>query len=161
MTAIAYRGGYLAADAGVWDGSILSGLCRNKVRRLDDGRLFAGAGRGVDIVACFQWLNTGADPAQRPAAVEREVGFGALVVGEDGEVVRIDRDMRPYAAAPAAFYALGCHYEFLLGALAAGASARDAVALACTFGDGAVGPVQVLHVKDKVQCSEEEPKWRD
>lgn len=40
------------------------------------------------------------------------------------------------------FYCDGAHIEFVLGALAAGASAVQAVELAIKFGDSARGPVQ-------------------
>jgi ATP-dependent HslUV protease subunit HslV len=142
MTAIAYRDGVLAADSGVWDGNLLAGTVR-KVHRLEDGRLYAASGREVDVQACRNWLN-GADPERRPPPVDRETGFSALIVG--AEVLAIARDMRIYTPPAARFYALGCHYEFLLGAMAAGASAAEAVNLACRYGDGAREPVQVESV---------------
>ncbi|HEY1299243.1 MAG TPA: hypothetical protein VGF07_02025 [Stellaceae bacterium] len=142
MTAIAYRDGVLAADSSCFQGAILGGKSR-KIWRLADGRLFAASGRIADTEACRQWIEDGGDPVRRPSPCERE-SFAAFVIGPGArDVVKIEWDFRPFTAPEAEFWAIGCHYEFLLGAMAAGAAAAAAVELACRYGDGAVGPIQI------------------
>lgn len=142
MTAVAYRNGVLAADSSCFQGSILGGKVR-KIWRLGDGRLFAASGRSADIEVCRLWIEE-CNAALHPAPADKEFGFSALVVGPGArDVVKIEWDFRPFPGLEAEFWALGCHFEFLQGAMAAGASAEAAVALACRYGDGAVGPVQV------------------
>lgn len=141
MTVIVFRDGVMAADSAVWQGDIIAGY-RRKIRRLPDGSLFASCGRQSHGDACFQWLSEHAgDPDKRPPADEEKM-FGALIITTSG-VMKIEHDMRVFAAIPAPYYVEGAHLEFLHGALTMGATAEEAVRLAIQFGDSAAGEVQV------------------
>jgi len=135
MTVIVCRDGVMAADTAVWMGDILAGHTR-KITRLSDGRLFAAAGVRSQIEGCLFWLNDGGNA---PEAVG-ECEFGALVLAPDG-IWRIGHRFELYRNV-GDFAVEGAHDEFLMGALAAGASAEKAVRLAIIYGRRAGGDVQ-------------------
>lgn len=135
MTVIACRDGVMAADTAVWCGDVLAGHTR-KIIRLPDGRLFAPAGDRPVIDACCDWLNGG---MVRPGPVQ-ECEFGALLLAPDG-IWRVDYRFNLYRSV-GDFAVEGAHDEFLMGALAAGASAAEAVRLAIMYGRRAGGDVQ-------------------
>jgi len=145
MTTIAYRDGALATDSGVWQGNIIAGT-RTKVFRLEDGSLFAGCGASADRDECLEWLKKGALASGRPEKSEGEQRFGGLLVRRDGRVINIDHKFRLTPAPNAVWHVCGAAEEFLHGAMAAGASAEEAVTLAIAHTDGAVGPVQVIYL---------------
>lgn len=137
MTVIAIRDGIMAADTAVWCGDVIAGFA-DKIVRLKDGRLFAGAGDRPNILECAKWLD---GEIERPAAVG-ECEFGALILAADG-IFRIDYKFRIHPTAPAEFAVEGAHDEFMLGALHAGATAGQAVRLAIAHARRAGGDVQV------------------
>lgn len=137
MTVIAYRDGIMAADSAVWGDQIIVEHVR-KIWRLADGSLFGCSGRLCDAQACADWLLNGGD---KPAPAEKGY-FTALVAAPDGVVRRIEWDMRPFEIT-GPYHTCGAHMEFLHGAMAAGASAEEAVRLAIRYGDSAAGEVQV------------------
>lgn len=136
VTVIAYRDGIIAADTAQWCGGIICGY-QNKIRRSTKG-LYAAAGRVADADECWEWL---CGRVERPAALEKD-DFGAVWLS-GGLVCRIDHRFRRYDCTHVPYIAEGAHNEFLLGALAAGASAEQAVKLAIRFGDSAGGEIQV------------------
>lgn len=141
MTAIAFRDGVMAADTAVWastgGGYTVVGRYR-KIDRLKDGSLFASTGRSADHQAVIRWLATDQE-GETPKVKEQ---FSAIWARRRG-VLKIEDDVRPFDMPQADFYAAGASMEFLLGALAAGASAEEAVRLAIQYTDGAAGDVQV------------------
>lgn len=141
MTAIAYRDGIMTADTAVWastgGGYTVVGNYR-KIDRLEDGSLFASTGRSSDHQAVIRWLAAG----QEGEAPKVKEGFSAIWA-RPRRVLKIEDDVRPFAMPNADFYAAGSSMEFLLGSLAAGASAEEAVRLAIRYTDGAAGDVQV------------------
>lgn len=140
MTAIAYRDGVMAADTAVWattgGGYTVVGTYA-KIDRLKDGSLFASTGRSSDHRAVLNWL-AGGQEGEPPKVKE---GFSAIWARCSG-VMKIEDDVRPFDMPNADFYAAGASMEFLLGSLAAGASAEEAVRLAVRYTDGAAGDVQ-------------------
>lgn len=136
MTVIAVKDGIMAADTGLWKGAAIYGHQR-KIIRLTDGRLFAASGESGAVQECLRWLNGEAD---RPTP-ETQDDFGALILAPDG-VWRIDYKYRLFRD-HANFPCCGAHSEMLIGAMAAGASAEEAVCIAIRYGDSAAGDVQV------------------
>lgn len=128
----------MAADTGVWQGDLVVGST-TKIHRLKDGRLYAGAGDRSLTYACRQWLMGEAD---KPSPVSDDNRFGALILATTG-VWRVDHNFELYPSATHDFVVEGAHSEFLLGAMAAGASAEEAVRLAIIYGEYAAGKVQV------------------
>jgi len=140
MTCIAYRDGVLAADSACWgsDGSVIVGHF-DKIARLKSGALVAVTGAPSMTVQFREWLERGSPKDQRLAQAERD-GFAAIVVHPGGKVVRYDRDWLPYEM-KAPYHAVGRGSPFMLGAMAAGAGAVQAVELAPQHTDGGAGKV--------------------
>jgi hypothetical protein len=134
LTVLACRDGVLAADTTEWHGDIRLNDA-SKVYRLSDGRLFAAYGFKHIIEACAKWLSDGGE--QPPDQGEDD--FGGIILAPDGvfwvsEKFAIFKQNGP-------FHAGGAHEEFLYGAMAAGASAVDAVRLAIKYCRDAGGEV--------------------
>lgn len=148
MTVIAYRDGVLATDSGQWQDQIIVSTSHQKIYRLPEGMLLAGCGRACDVASCVEWVRDGMRPGERPAKDE-DKRFGAFLIdGRNAPPLIIEWDFRPYRATNAPFWAKGAHIEFMLGAMAAGSSAEEAVALAVKWGDSAEGAVQVARFGD-------------
>ena len=141
MTVIAYRDGIMAADTGTWSGNLITHCLAEKIYRTRTGALLACAGRVSKIIAVRQWIDGG----DRPAPDEKD-NFGALLVHREMKLVeRISWDMLIYPD-EGPFQVEGSHDEFLFGALAAGASAEEAVALALRFTGYAAGEVRTVRL---------------
>jgi len=136
MTVIVCRDGVMAADSAVWVGDIFSGHDR-KITRLADGRLVGAAGWRPEIEKCLAWL---ARRGPRPPPVG-DCDFAALILAPCG-VWRVNHKFDLYRHI-GDWAVEGAHDEFLLGALAQGASAADAVRLAIIYCRRAGGEVQV------------------
>ena len=139
MTVIAYRDGVMAADRMVWQGDLRIANGATKINRLPDGSLVGCCGSRPVIAEVMAWLNGG----EKPARELKDGDFGALIVRPCGRVERLEDEMLIYPACPADFYTMGSHGELLFGAMAAGASAPEAVRIAIRFGQYAGGDVQV------------------
>lgn len=146
MTVIAYKAGIMAADTALWsENNLIVGHHRKIVRDPRDGALCACTGllpvsqvfrgwflgaRLVDVDVTFktdekEWTGFYVTPTA-PRRVH--------IFFSSGEEVLDDVD----------YYVPGCgHEDFLRGALAAGASAEQAVRLALRVGAWARGEVQV------------------
>lgn len=143
MTVIAYRDGVLAADTAIWQGNLLVGH-RHKIRRLKDGRLYAASGFKPDCDEFFAYLN-GKQP-EPPKPLDNRDYFDAIVVAPE-QRWKADGKFRLYDVSGDSFVTVGAHCDFLIGAMAAGASAEEAVRLAIRHGDSAGGDVQVERVE--------------
>lgn len=142
MTVIAYRDGIMAADTAMWDGGDGERLAVSnitKIKRLPDGGLIACTGRTPDIAKVHEWLRK---DGPKPAPFDKDC-FGAMLVRPDGSVWNMSSDLDIYPAGEAPCYAEGGHRHFMMGAMMAGASAREAVEMAMKFGDCGAGMVQV------------------
>jgi hypothetical protein len=126
----------MAADTAVWCGDMLVGNSR-KIVRLADSRLFAGAGDRSLIARCRRWLD---GKEERPASVDPHC-FGALILAPDG-IWRVDYRFDIYQSV-GDFAVEGSHDELLIGAMAHGASAAEAVRIGIQYGCHAGGDVQI------------------
>lgn len=142
MTAIAFREGVMAADTVGWYGDVAFWR-KNKINRLPDGSLFAAMGDSAYIDAYLEWSANGGD---KPGSPEKDEDFYAIVVDPGGRVFFVGKDYVRRGAGDAPFYAIGAHNEFLTGAMAAGASAADAVGLCIEYCAHAAGEVQVERI---------------
>lgn len=142
MTAIAARAGVIAADSSVWDCDLAIGKA-TKIVRVKDG-WFAAAGPIQAVHAATRWLQI--DEGEKPT-IEQKRGdsFGGILLRENGEIWIVDETLDPFPC-EAPFAAEGAHAEFLYGAMAAGASAAEAVKLAVELAAWARGPVNVKAV---------------
>ncbi len=125
MTSIAYRDGILAADsrATAGDHGWVKADEVQKIFRLPDGSLFAGAGDQGLHGALRAFLSE--ESGERPDIGDSD----AIQVMLDGKIWYYTGKSVRVAKAP--FIALGSGLPALLGAMYAGASAQEAVAIAC------------------------------
>lgn len=138
MTTIAYRNGVIAGDSMVGSGGLILGAAR-KVVRGPNGELAGACGEACDAAAALTWVESGmVTPA--PALLE---GTELMIAMPDGAMLFLDRD-RPLYPISAEFFALGSGPHIAMGAMAAGASAEDAVRIACVYDKHTGGEVVVL-----------------
>lgn len=151
MTTVCYRDGVLAADSRAYSGDKSPIGTKVKLRRLKDGTLIGcsttevGGGERV-----LDWYEEG---AKRDA--ELPEGFQLLVAKANGDVfIAVNK---PQFTGPlnAKFFAIGSGEQFAYGAMAAGASAMDAVFIACQSDIWSGLPVRAIrHDTTEVQVLE-------
>lgn len=137
MTTITFKDGVLAADSQATRDNTRTGFA-TKLFRLDDGERAALLGCAADAYALLDWYRAGKDRPQ-PEAKE-----GSLVVVEAGGEIMIYQDGYHQPAPTAPFHAWGSGMDFALGAMWAGASAKEAVEIAVGLDTYSGGPVTVL-----------------
>lgn len=128
MTAIAYRDGCMAADSLATAGGTVGGYSR-KIAKRDDGALIGcsgGAGHAARLMQAFLDHRLEAEEPTK----DKDNPYAALVVMPDGSVWRATEAAPLHQQAAAPFYTEGCAYQILLGAMAFGASAEEAVRVA-------------------------------
>lgn len=148
MTTIAYRDGVMACDS-CWTYGGTVDVLSTKITRLSSGALLGQSGQNDarSVVALLDRVKT---PAQMPtyeALLERRVLFLGLLVLPKGRMFKVatthvpttmwddefDSDDVGIWELSGQFAAVGSGDSLALGAMAAGKSARDAVAIACRF----------------------------
>ncbi len=148
MTAIAYRDGVMASDTETMSGDTLGGNTR-KIARSPLGTIAAAAGEAGMAYVFRHWVKAGNIdrwieedfPEALDIKSERD-RFGAIIVTRAGRVICID--YRGHAVEfDAPFYAEGSGSILLIGAMAAGATAEDAVRIAIQHDAWCGGDVQV------------------
>lgn len=146
MTAIAYRDGVLAADSRANQGALIISSRSKKIARRTDGWLIGVAGECAAADEFMARFIAGDNDWRPPGITKAEDGFQALLIAPDGLIwnahesgrFRIDAD----------FAAEGSATNFLFGAMAAGASAEEAVRLACLFRGDCGLPVQSVRLEN-------------
>lgn len=139
MTAIAYRAGVLAADTQQTAGMIIVGYTK-KVVRSPAGHIAAASGDAVWCRAFNQAVTKG-DVDWKPPAGTKAEDFMAILVSPDGTAEEVVPEGNSLLEAE--FAAIGAPWQFLTGAMAAGASAEEAVRLAIQHCTSCGGEVQV------------------
>jgi len=158
MTTCAYKDGILATDS-CWTFGDTQTTSLIKVRRLASGALLGGAGDNddrsvvtlLDKVKTFEKLPSKADLAATRCC------FVGLLVLPRGKVVMIDIEpIEGYTHFDAQVWeanrgiaAIGSGSRYALGAMAAGKSAKDAVAIACRFDINSRPPVHTMALQPK------------
>lgn len=146
MTTIAYRNGVMASESGcVGDGARVGAT--KKVFKLASGALYGSCG-DADDRSLRKLLDKAKRGSQLPTAerLKKVVGdIQAILVLPCGEVwdVQTGNDCGALPLA-ADFHAVGSGHRFALGAMAAGATAEKAVAIACEYDVNSKGPIQVM-----------------
>ena len=133
MTTIAWDGKTMAADKQSTGGGMKYLSLEGKMHRgtyHGMPALFAGAGTSVYCDAVIEWLRAGMpnDKPEMPAAPD---SFTVVVATELGIFEYID-SLRPIPLGVRK-WAIGSGAEYAFGAMAAGASAKRAVEIACTL----------------------------
>ena len=133
MTVIAWDGKMLAADKQATS-SGLRVTC-TKIRRAADGSLLAWTGDGAAGMLMANWYDAGqkADEYPKPQADKDE--WARLVVIRGGKIHTYDR-WPVLLTYEDKFMAFGSGRDFALGAMSMGATAKEAVEIACRFENG-------------------------
>jgi hypothetical protein len=130
----------MAADTACYAGETLQGFT-TKIARGPDGSLAGAAG---NTTLCHEFLELWREGINaggwRPTIVG-EARFSAIVVMPDGLVWEWDETGRSLSRAP--FHADGSAHPMLIGAMAAGASAEEAVEIAIRYSAHCGGEIQV------------------
>ena len=137
MTTIAYRDGVLAADGQRTATDVQIESRAIKIGRI--GRLlFGAAGSAAWAWRYRTWVRCGA-LGEPPRCLTGSCGF---LIGPDDALCLLTED--GWERSVAAFYAEGSGWQFALGAMAAGASAEEAVRAAARFDVHTGGEIIVL-----------------
>ena len=151
MTTIAWDGKALAADK---QSNSASGNQRvTKIRRLSDGRLVGGAGDAVMVHLYYDWLEAGS-PLPRPIWSDVDENICVLEISPSGQVWRHEAFGRyPIDDSQAT---TGTGGAFARGAMAAGKTAAEAVAIAIELDmySGVGVDVLVLHEDAPAEATE-------
>lgn len=140
MTTAAIRAGVIAADRQL-DGWMHTG----KLFRLKCGSVLVGAGNYDDVIEVVKWMNEGSKEDKKPNLDGKETEF--LLLRRDGKAFWLTVPfLRPVEVLDE-FIAIGSGAQFALGAMAAGASAKRAVEIACRFDQQTGKGVNVIRVK--------------
>lgn len=151
MTTIVYdrRSRTIAADSQntTAEGTIVR---TNKIEKLKNG-WFLGSGHCLTIGQCRRWAEKNFAETARPEfgvflSDTEEYGFSCLWVSADGNtVVLIDNEMEPTSIEDD-YVAVGSGASFAIGALDAGASVEDALAIACKRDPSTSAPINIVRI---------------
>lgn len=129
MSTIAYRNGIMAADTRAYGGRGEPTPGRKvKVHRLDDGSIVGVSTATLGLSERFvAWLRAGANPKEFDAKFDMR----AVMVKPSGQLYVADDT--PYFSGPMEtdYYAIGSGAGYAMGAMAMGATAEEAVRVAC------------------------------
>jgi hypothetical protein len=143
LTTIACDGKSMAADSQTSNGQIYG--YGQKVWRAPDGRIFGACGDTAQCIKFRRWMMEG---GEFPKLNE---SLTALILNPDGTVDWIDEDgemirmMTPCSA--------GSGGDFATGAMEAGATPEEAVAIAAKRDTGTGGVITVLHLEEGSKAS--------
>lgn len=147
MTTIAYRDRTLAADTGMSRSGNIFGGTVVKIVRVPDGRLAGAVGSAGFGGAFLTWAQNGADRAIAPSAKEDQSTYDTgFIVERDGSLSVLEPSGWFSCSPP--FYAFGSGKEIAMGAMAMGADAQRAVAVACVIDAGSREPITVLGLEN-------------
>lgn len=140
MTTICYRDGVLAADTAVFDRGTYCGQMV-KIAAAPDGTIGGGAGAQADVSAMVEWLRGGMS------------GEPPTISDDDSEFIWVKPDGTMWWRGPrskvtqvvADYLAIGSGFRLAMGAMAHGASARQAVEIACDLDNHTRRPIMELH----------------
>lgn len=147
MSTIAYKDGCMAADRKLSADGVLSGEV-NKVEIIE-GQIVAWCGDIQDFIAFKEWFCDGCKHDDRPTIDS----FGALSVDSSGNVKTYDNKCRSYQV-KAPFHVNGSGHAIAVGAMAAGASAEEAVRIACVYDCNSGCGVDVITLEELREYNE-------
>lgn len=137
MTALAYRNGVMAADTQlVADNTVQGHMIKCKKV---NGWLVGGAGNAASLAMFLDWCEKGMLDHNKP----KPENIGAILVNPKGEVFHLDDEMFMYQVHDD-FHCQGSATDILRGAMAFGASAEEAVAVAIQEDASCGGKITVI-----------------
>lgn len=143
MTTIVYRDGTLAADTAVYDRGCYCGETV-KIVRSTDGWMGGATGYLGDSARIKEWILRGSCTDTPPEISEHSEG---LLISPDGVVEWIGPKWQRSVMA-GRFFAAGSGFRIAMGAMAAGASAEEAVMICAELDDSTRYPITVLRLKE-------------
>lgn len=150
MTTIAIDGVTIAADGLRTRGSEICGLDHRKLK-VDSGAVYAFTGKAPMFGPMVEWHLKGAKPDDLPKGADKDddsSSWTLIVIDGDGigkyssSCLYIERFDPPIA------FGAGCDYA--LGAMLAGASARQAVEIACKVDVWSGGEIQIVNIAEAI-----------
>jgi len=145
MTTIATDGKTIASDSYITSDILVS---RNTVKVFRIGDEYVGCRGDCDVGdAYMDWLRKGAKPKEKPKIEGEDIEFDAVHLNAKGEVFCVDgvNFAKFQVDVP---YATGSGGPIALGAMLAGKSPEEAVAIAITVDIHSGGKVNVLRACD-------------
>lgn len=131
MSVITYRDGIMAADSRAYSGGHRPIGRKQKIRRLDDGSL---VGVGTAAVGLSEWLHEwvqdGCNETLSLPTGHSAAEFTVLKVTPDGRAFLASDALAMAGPIEAPYFAVGSGASYALGAMAYGASATEAAAIA-------------------------------
>lgn len=121
----------IAADSQNTDCSDAIHRC-NKIERLPNGDYFLGSGHNLTIALSKAWAATGFDPDEQPEWPEpiQNYAFSSVILKPDGTAWMLDDELAVFELLDKVI-GIGSGSPYALGAMDAGASAEEAVMVAC------------------------------
>jgi 20S proteasome alpha/beta subunit len=140
MTTIAYRDGIMACDSAISMGNHLWSFTQKIVQ----GRNFAAGAAGdlVEAVQFLEWAKSGFIKTKKPEEDLEE--FEGIVAYPD-RILFYNSKLSPIELVTD-FVAIGSGTAFAMGAMAHGASAEEAVAIACQYDNETSGPIHKIKI---------------
>jgi ATP-dependent HslUV protease subunit HslV len=139
MTTVAYRDGWMVADSQLTSGNTMKHRVA-KIERLPDGRLVGLAGDWPSALRALAWIRAGGDPESTPDDLDDAT---CLMVASESGVALYDSDLTAMPLLDA-FAAIGSGAEYAVGAMEAGATAEEAVLIACRRDPSSSFPIHKL-----------------
>jgi ATP-dependent protease HslVU (ClpYQ) peptidase subunit len=131
LTVIAYKDGIMAADSRAYAGNKLWIGSKQKIRLLADGTLIGASSTHVGGSQwALDWYAKGC-PAEPGKEVNLPETFNLIAVKPDGHAFMAVNLGALTGPLDAVFFAVGSGEEYALGAMANGATAIEAVKIAC------------------------------
>lgn len=147
MTVITYRDGVMACDS-AWSLDDTVVTRQNKITRFETGALYGAAGDSDDrtLVRLLAKVTRASEIPSRAALAEIPNDIGALFVLPSGAVFMIDTGKDDPGMCPVRhpFATVGSGKKLAFGAMAAGATAREAAAIAARYDLHCRTPVHTL-----------------
>lgn len=141
MTTVCYRNGIMAADTALWHDDLYWGRVQ-KIERLSKGRLVGVAGEMASCQRLIELLRSTVAP-DREALQHCGAGCSAIVADPDGDFYCIDTDTGGMYEVDHDFAAIGTGIHLAFGAMEMGATAEQAVRVACKYDSATREPLQV------------------
>lgn len=147
MTTIAYRDGIMVADSATTCDGVQMGIAPKVAQTADDG-LLGCCGNLSESTRFQRWLQDGANLEDLESIPNKSNSEG-LWIQTTGEMFLVIADP-PIAIEIKGreFFAIGSGSEIALGAMAAGASAEEAVRICCQYDCYSLEPLTVYKLKD-------------
>ena len=136
MTTVAWDGRTLAADRAAWSGNFKYQVRKVYAVRAPNGRrcAIAFSGDGGFAMAVLAWLRGGEHPGPYPEALNGGPRAVALLVRDDGRTWKLDTSLR-WTPTSGRLQASGGGQDMAMGAMAAGASAVEAIRIVARHSD--------------------------